>query len=52
MGFVQSVAKGYDMIHLLISALPVPLQAFLSLYFAFFSISFLVSIIKWFLGGD
>lgn len=51
MEFVQSVAKGYDMIKLIISALPLPLQAFLSLYFAVFAINFIVSVIKWFLEG-
>lgn len=49
MEFVQSVNKGYDMLKLLISAMPLPLQAFLSLLFAAFAINFLVSVIKWFL---
>lgn len=52
MGFIQSVAKGYSMLRLLISAMPPPIQAFLSLMFAAFAINFLVSVIKWFLGGD
>lgn len=51
MGFVQSVAKGYQMLWLLISAMPLPLQAFLQLFFAAFAIHFLVAVIKWFLGG-
>lgn len=51
MEFVQSVSKGYQMIHLLISFLPLPVQAFLSLFFAAFSTHFLVAVIKWFLGG-
>lgn len=49
MEFVQSVNKGYQMLQLLISAMPLPLQTFLQLLFAAFSIKFLVSVIKWFL---
>lgn len=52
MELVQSVGKGYDMIRLIISFLPLPFQAFLSLFFAVFCIGFLVSVLKWFLGGD
>lgn len=51
MGFVQSVAKGYQMLWLMISAMPLPVQAFLQLLFAAFSINFLVAVIKWFVGG-
>lgn len=51
MEFVQSVAKGQQMLWVIIASLPLPLQAFLSLLFAAFSINFLVSVIKWFLGG-
>ena len=51
MEFVQSVAKGYQMLHLLIASMPLPVQAFLSLLFAAFSLNFLVAVIKWFLGG-
>lgn len=51
MALVQSVAKGYQMIQLLVSSLPLPFQALISLVFAAFAINFLVSVIKWFLGG-
>lgn len=51
MEFVQSVSKGYQMLWLLISAMPLPVQAYLSLLFAAFAINFLVAVIKWFLGG-
>lgn len=51
---VQSVIKGYDMIRLLLSYLPVPVQTFFQLALAFVAIGSLVSIIKYFLrgGGD
>lgn len=51
MGFVQSVAKGYEMLWLIISALPSPVQAFLGLMLAAFSLSCMISVIMWFLGG-
>lgn len=51
MVLVQSVAKGYQMIALLIASMPLPVQAFLGLMFAAFAINFLVSVLKWFLGG-
>lgn len=51
MEFIQSVNKGYQMLHLILSFMPLPVQAFLSLCFAVFAINFLVSVIKWFLGG-
>lgn len=51
MGFVQSVAKGYQMLWVIISHLPLPIQTFLSLIFAVFAINCLVSIIRYFLGG-
>lgn len=51
MGFVQSVAKGQEMLRLLISYMPLPVQAFLSLLFAAFAVNFLIAVIKWFLGG-
>lgn len=52
MAFVQSVGKGYQMLWLIISAMPLPIQAFLQLFFAAFSINFIIAVIKWFLGGD
>lgn len=50
MAFVQSVAKGQQMLRLILSAMPLPVQAFVSLLFAAFAINFLISVIKWFLG--
>lgn len=50
MGFVQSVAKGYQMLWVIISAMPLPVQAFIQLLFAAFAINFLIAVIKWFLG--
>lgn len=49
MGLVQSVAKGYEMLWLLVASMPLPVQALLNLMFAAFSINFLVAVIKWFL---
>lgn len=51
MALVQSVEKGYEMLQLIISFLPLPVQAFLGLLFAVYSINFMTAIIKWFLGG-
>lgn len=54
MGFVQSVIKGYDMLRMILSYMPVTIQAFFNLALAFIVIGSLVSVIKWFLrgGGD
>lgn len=51
---VQSVVKGYSMLQLILSFLPVPIQAFFALALAFVVIGSLVSVIKYFLrgGGD
>lgn len=51
---VQSVIKGYTMLQVIISNLPIPIQAFFQLALAFVVIGSLVSVIKYFLrgGGD
>lgn len=51
---VQSVLKGYQMLQLIISNLPIAVQSFFSLVMAFIVIGSLVDVIKWFLrgGGD
>lgn len=54
MGFVQSVSKGYQMLQLILSFMPVSIQTLLQLVFAFIVIGSLVSVIRFFLrgGGD
>lgn len=48
---VQSVAKGYEMIRLFISYLPIPLQALIYLVLGIIAVSCLASVVKFFLGG-
>lgn len=52
MGLVQSVAKGYQMLWVIIYAMPSTLRAFLFLTFGAVSIIPLVAIFKWFLEGS
>lgn len=51
---VQSVIKGYEMIQLILSYMPVTIQALFQLVLAFVVIGSLVSVIRYFLrgGGD
>lgn len=51
MEFVQSVSKGYQMLWVMISYMPLPVQAFLSLMFAAFAINSIIAILRYFLGG-
>lgn len=45
-GLVQSLSKGYDMLNLIIAALPLPIQAFVNLVFAVLGVSFIVKVIQ------
>lgn len=45
MEVVQSVQKGYQMLQLLISVMPLPIQAFLQLVMAVLGVSFIVGVI-------
>lgn len=49
---VQSVLKGYQMLQMIISALPITIQAFFYTVFALIVIGSMVDIIKYFLRGS
>lgn len=48
---IQSVLKGYQMIAMLISALPLPLSAFIGLMFALIAVLALVKSFTFLVGG-